>query len=346
MNSVQIEDCKNIGKLSFIHWEKLRNTTILITGATGLIGSNLVNALAYNSKIKGLDLRIILPVRNLSLARRLFNWTDVEFIPYSFESNLDLREDIDFIVHLASPTSSKWFIERPVETILANVEGTNHLLLSAIRLPIQKFVFLSSMEVYGFPQKGHKVKENEIGSFDTMTTRNSYPIAKIASEALCNSYWSEFKVPVVILRATQTFGPGVKYNDGRVFAEFMRCAVEKKDIVLKSEGLTERPYLYTADAISAIIVALISGEAGNCYTVANPNTYCSIKDMACLVAEQIADDQIKVRSDIKEDLSGIGYANTLYMDLDVDRIEKLNWYPTTNLREMFIRMIRGLGTDI
>lgn len=178
-----------------------------------------------------------------------------------------------------------------------------------------------------------------------MNARNSYPIAKIACEALCYSYWSQYNVPIVILRATQTFGPGVKYDDGRVFAQFMRCAVEKTDIILKSEGLTERQYLYTADAVSAILTGMLKGGSGESYSVANPKTYISIRDMAQVVADTIAKGTIKVQFDISEDIEKLGYAATLYMDLDVSRMMNLGWKPEIGLQEMYERMIRGIEED-
>ena len=122
----------------------------------------------------------------------------------------------------------------------------------------------------------------------------------------------------------------------------MRCAVEKKDIVLKSAGLTERPYLYTMDAISAILVSMLNAKPGEAYTVANPETYCSIKDMARIVADEIADGKIKLVFDIVEDIEKLGYAQTLYMDLDVKKIERLGWKPMTGLKSMYERMIRGI----
>lgn len=345
MHKVQIEDCQNVGKLDYIEWEQFRKKTILITGSTGLIGSNLVNALAYNGQAKGLDIKLVLPVRNVSAAEERFSWTGAKIIPYSLGSELKIDESIDYIVHLASPTNSKYFTENPVDTMLDNLEGTRALLEFAKIHQIKKFISLSTMEVYGFPEKGHKVKENELGSFETMNARNCYPIAKIASETLCNSYYTQYGVPAVVLRATQTFGPGVKYDDGRVFAQFMRCAIEKKDIVLKSAGLTERCYLYTADAVSAILVSLLKAKPGQVYTVANPDTYCSIKDMAQMVADKIADGQIKVAFEIVDDIEKLGYAGTLYMDLDVRKIESLGWRSNINLREMFERMIRGIEWD-
>lgn len=339
MNSIQLEDCKKFGNLSFVDWEQFRDTSILITGSTGLIGSNLVNVLAYNSQIKDLNIKIILPVRNQDKAKEMLGWTNADIISYQLGTELMVDNKVDFIVHLASPTDSKHFAEKPVDTMTANIEGYKALLDWASEHPIKKFIGLSTMEVYGSPNKGHQVKENELGSFETMKARNSYPIAKIACEALCYSYYTQYAVPAVVLRATQTFGPGVKYNDGRVFAQFMRCVIEKKDIVLKSSGCTERSYLYTADAVTAILLCLLKGEPGQAYTVANPETYCSIRDMAEMVAQEIAKGQIKVLFDLNEDIEKLGYAGTLFMDLNVDKLMKLGWHPYVDLKDAYMRMI-------
>lgn len=342
MKKIQIEDCQNIGNLEFINWEQFKGCTFLITGSTGLIGQSLVNAIAFNSQEKDLKIKLILPARNTNSAKEQFSWTGADIITYELGTELKLNRSVDYVVHLASPTSSKYFTEKPVNTMLANIEGTRAILDWSFKHPVKKLIFLSTMEVYGFPEKGHKVKENELGSFETMNVRNSYPVAKIACECLCNSYYFQYGVPAVILRATQTFGPGVKYNDERVFAEFMRCAVERRDIILKSTGMTERSYLYTADAVSAILVSLLRAIPGEAYTVANPDTYCSIKDMAQMVAGEIAEGQIKVRFDIVEDIEKLGYANTLFMDLNVDKISRLDWMPCFGLKTMFERMILAL----
>lgn len=341
MTEIQKADFDAISELNYIDWNSLNNKNILITGSTGLIGTNLVLALAYISKKLNIRIKMVLPVRNIQKAKELFHeyMELICLVEYKLGDNLNCSTNINYIVHCASPTSSKDFTQAPVDVLTANIIGTKALLEFARTYPVEKFIYLSSMEVYGFPEKGHEVVETDAGAFNSMKERNSYPIAKIACEALCRSYYTQYSVPTIVLRLTQTFGPGVKYDDGRVFAQFMRCAIEKKDIVLKTKGETERAYLYTADAVSAIITAMLNGQSGEAYSVANPKTYCSIMEMAELVAKDIAEGKIKVLIDISEDISKLGYAETLYMDLNVNKIMSLGWKPRIDMKQMFYNMI-------
>ena len=334
-----IRDMQNICNTKSIDWERLRGKTVLVTGATGLIGTSLVNGLAYASREHGLNIRIICVVRDMKKARRRLHEDAILKMAY-LDQKIELDEPVAYIVHAANPTSSRFFINNPVETIKFAVGSTTSLLELAREKNAEGFVYLSSMEVYGYPEKGHAVSEDEVAGFNTTVTRNCYPQSKQICEMLCKSYQSEYGVPAKIVRLTQTFGPGVEYNDGRVFAEFMRCAVEKKDIILHTTGGTERCYLYTADAATAILTILTKGEPGEAYTAANPNTYCSILDMAKLVAADIADNEIAVK--IEVDNIDRGYASELYMKLDTSKIERLGWKATVDLPEMYLRMIEGM----
>lgn len=332
-------DMQNICNTKSIDWERLRGKTVLVTGATGLIGTSLVNGLAYTSREQGLNIRIICVVRDMKKARRRLHEDAILKMAF-LDQKIEIDEPVAYIVHAANPTSSRFFINNPVETIKFAVGSTTNLLELAREKSAEGFVYLSSMEVYGYPEKGHAVSEDEVAGFNTTVTRNCYPQSKQICEMLCKSYQSEYGVPAKIVRLTQTFGPGVEYNDGRVFAEFMRCAVEKKDIVLRTTGGTERCYLYTADAATAILTILTKGESGEAYTAANPNTYCSILDMAKMVAADIADNEIAVK--IEVDNIDRGYASELYMKLDTSKIERLGWKATVDLPEMYLRMIEGM----
>ncbi len=322
-----------------IEWEKLRERTILVTGATGLIGTTLVNALAYTNKKMSLGIKIIGIGRNIEKAKSKLD-SSIFFQVADVAENINIEESIDYIIHAANPTSSSFFVNNPVETIKIAVNGTMNLLELAKEKKVKGFVYLSSMEVYGHPEKGCKVVESAVGGFDTMVTRNCYPQSKQICEMLCKSYQSEYGIPTTVVRLTQTFGPGVEYTDGRVFAEFMRCAIEKKDIILHTTGGTERCYLYTADAVTAILTVMTKGMPGEAYTVANPKTYCSILDMAKMVADKIAGGEISVKVEV-DDVNR-GYASELHMLLDTEKIENLGWKARTGLVEMYENMIEGL----
>ena len=211
----------------------------------------------------------------------------------------------------------------------------------AKRKNVSGIVYLSSMEVYGAPETDEKIRENHATNLQTTEVRTSYPESKRMCESLCVAYASEYQVPAKIVRLTQTFGPGVNYNDGRVFAEFARCAIEKRNIVLHTKGETKRNYLYTLDAVMAILTVLVKGASGEAYNAANENTYCSIYEMAKLVAKEIANGEIKV--EIKEeDTAKFGYAPPLKMNLDTTKLRALGWNATTNLVEMFTHLIQGM----
>lgn len=312
--------------------EEFKGMNIYITGATGLIGASLVNELlTYN------DVNIILQVRNEAKAKKLFE-DKVKYIVCDLLETPKYEGDIDYIVHCANPTSSQFFVNNPVETINTAVNGTINILKFAKNKAVKGFVFLSTMEVYGFPERGHRVKENEGGSFDSAVVRNCYPLSKQTCESLCVSYASEYGVPARVLRLTQTFGPGIDYNDGRVFAEFARCAIEGRNIVLKTKGETERSYLYTLDAVSAILTVLLKGKDGEIYTAANEDTFCSIYEMARMVADM---GGINVLIE-EQDTSKMGYANTLHMDLDTSKLKSLGWKPKYGLKEMYANLLDSL----
>lgn len=323
------EDMEAISAVDFIPWNQFREKTFFITGGTGLIGSTLISALLYANTKKSLNCRVVALVRDLQKAKEKFaaqlrETENFSFVQGSVENLPVIYEDIDYIVHGASQTASKAFVEHPIETIQTAVYGTDNVLQLAYKKKVQGMAYLSSMEVYGHPPRGHKVTEDETGSFSPMNVRNSYPISKLMCENLCCAYAKEYGVPVSIVRLTQTFGPGVQDSDRRIFAEFGRCIKEKRDIVLKTKGETERSYLYTADAVTAILCILLKGTPGMAYNAADETTYCSIAQMAQKVAEW---GGINVQFEIQDEVN-LGYPKPLYMDLFVEKLKNLGWIPT------------------
>ena len=329
-------------------FDYLKNKSVFITGATGLIGSTLVKALLKENQKNNLNLTVIALIRNQEKADLIFRnhlgadeICSLRYVMGTVESLPQIDLPIDYIVHAASNTSSRAFVDNPVEVVNTAVEGTCNVLNLAKKKNIKKMVYLSTMEVYGYPKRGHKVTEKEIGALSPLSVRNSYPLSKILCENLCVDYANEYNLPVVIARLTQTFGPGVDIeHDQRIFAYFARCIINKEDIILKTKGETERCYLYTEDAVSAILKLLEKGKIGEAYTVADPNTYCSIADMAEVIAKYAG---VKVGYEL-QDSNSSGFANTLYMNLDTSKMELLGWKPKgLSLLEIYKKMICTTG---
>lgn len=337
------EDLAVISQADYISWDKIKGKNVLVTGGTGLIGSTLIKALCYASTVKGLQVKIFALVRNLEKAERMLGHENgsLHFIKGSVENLPVINVPIDYIIHGASPTASLFFVQHPVETIQIAVKGTSYLLKLAREKAVKSFVYLSSMEVYGAPQADTLIPESQGCTLDSMAVRSCYPIAKRLCENLCASYAQEYHVPAKVIRLAQTFGPGVLKDDKRVFAEFARDAMEGKDIVLQTAGTSRREYLYTADAVSAILTVLLNGAEGQVYNAGNPGTYCSIVEMAQMIVQKIAQNKIQVHmppiTEGKDNNSKFPPAHHLH--LDVSKLKELGWEPTRGLKEMYERMI-------
>lgn len=340
------KDLDDIINIDFINWDLLRNKTVLVTGATGLIGSQLVMSLLNANAEKNLDLKVIAVVRNKQKAEKIFKYADdksLEFIVQDILKPFNIESTVDYIVHGASMTGSKDFVDYPVETIKTAIQGTENILELAKGKSIDGMVYLSSLEVYGVVDFSiDKVTEDMFGTIDPMSVRSSYSEGKRMVECLCSSYASEYKIPIKVARLCQTFGAGVNYSDNRVFAQFARSIIEGKDIVLKTDGSTERNYCYIRDAIAGILTLLLNGESGQAYNIANKDTLISIRGMAEMLIEKYPESGSKLVFDIAEDATKLGYNPKVKMNLDTQKIEKLGWKAEVGLEVMFEHLIESM----
>lgn len=322
--------------------ERLAGKRLLISGATGLIGSVLVRTvLAYNEKSEK-KIALVLPVRDTQKAARMFHGcaeSGAEIMCADVREPLCMDGKIDYIIHAAGETASRSFVENPVEVLGTTIGGTVHMLKLAVEKKAKGFVYLSTMEVYGAPEDGVRITETSGAVLDPMKPRSSYPEGKRAAESYVAAFAAEYGVPGVSLRLTQTFGPGVAYSDARMFQSFARASAEGRDIVLFTEGKTMRSYLYTADAAAAVFKVLFAGTPGEAYNCANEATYCSVRQMAEMIAAR-SEKGCSVRVEPR-DTSEMGFAPVLYMDLDTGKLRGIGWSPRFGLDMMLDRLMQA-----
>ncbi len=341
------EDLDGIIADKNIEWKKLDGKTVLVTGATGLIGSNVVNALLYYGEESDNPPRVVALVRNQEKARHIYEkqlatcGSRISFIVGDIRESKKYEGNIDYIVHAASETASVNFIKRPVETIQTAFLGTQNMLELAREKRVRAFLYLSSMEAYGFPATEQLLTEDAPAYFSSSAIRSSYPEGKRVSEMLTAAYVSEYGVPACSVRLAQTFGPGISRDDGRVFADFALKAIRGKDIVLVTPGNSARMYLYTADAVRAILTVLLKGKPGECYNAANEVTYCSIIEMARMVAAVFSRGKSDVRFSVDADAAR-KYSPVHNLKLDTTKLKSLGWKASVDLEQMYSRMIEAM----
>lgn len=341
MMSMMEQDCLVLAHDAQLPWEELQGKAVVVTGATGLIGKSLVGALLAREKEEpsGLSIRVL--VRDERKARAHFgDCRALRIAPWDASRPFEGLESIDqadFIFHCANMTSSAAFVERPVDVIGTTVGGA-HAMLELARKTGASLCMLSTMETYGEVDVEGPVREDQGGFLDAMVVRNSYPEAKRLDEALSAAYASQYGVDVKVVRLTQTFGPGVAADDGRVFAYFARCAVRGEDIVMLTEGTKRNAYLYTADAVRALLCVAVRGTAGQAYNAANDETFCAVRDMASLVASEFGAGRMQVRFEL-DPQAATRFRRGSVLQLDTSTLRALGWKPQVGLAEMYRRMI-------
>ena len=322
----------------------LKNSSIFVTGATGLLGSQILLFLDYLNRTENYSMTLIGLIRNEDKAKKVFgnSYQNITFINGDVLKLPEIPQHIDYIIHGASVTSSLDFVSKPVETIDIAINGTMNILRFAEAKNVKSMVYLSSMEVFGITDGKDKVSESDYGYIDILNTRSSYSESKRLCECLCHSFSKEFSLPVKIARLTQTLGAGIDYNDTRVAAQFARAVIEGHDIVLKTTGATKRPVIYTSDAISAILTVLLKGTDGQAYTAANEDTFYTIRETAEMIVSEIANGKIKLVFDIKGVPQEYAPNLNLNLNLDTSLLRSLGWSAKVGLKEAYERMIKGM----
>lgn len=316
--------------LERINIDMFYQKSVIITGAVGMVGSCLVDALMQRNKNGSVFCNVFAVGRNVSSAQERFNaycyYPGFTFIEQDISRPINNFPDhADYIIHAASNADPVSFSKRPVDVLLSNIIGTENLLNYGISHGMSRFLFVSSGEMYGQPdEQMNDFVENYCGPIDHSDFRSCYPTGKRAAEVLCQSYLHQYNADIVITRPCHLFGPTMTRKDSRAVTEFLWSAVDRRDITLKSAGLVERSHCYILDAASAMLTVLASGECGEAYNIADPEYQMTIRDFAMKASSA---GGCKVVFEHPNDIEFKGYSKIKRSVLDATKLLQLGWIP-------------------
>ena len=325
MNIIDNEEFEKMLK-QFPYFSVLDNKSILITGASGLIAFSLIKFLYWLKKEKKIRINIIAVVRNKNkfMDKTIGDMPDITVIEKDVVKGVAEIDDlkVDYVIHAASNAHPKAYVENPVDTMLANLQGTINYLEFFKYSSSVKFMYISSSEIYGDNNTGLPLVEDNYGCIDTLNVRSSYSESKRAAETLCIAYSKQFNINTVIARPGYVYGPSINSESSRADAEFINRATNGSNIVMKSKGSQLRSYCYVQDCVTALIHILIYGERNNCYNVASEINNISLRDFA----EKIANHSgVSVEYQIGDDKDLTMYNKIENSILDISKIKKLGW---------------------
>lgn len=317
--------------------DSLLNSRITITGATGVIGREIVDILMFDNKANSSNITIQAVGRSKTKINSVFSEYvgNNNFVAYDYT---DMSEGIfisDYVIHCASVTTSKIFVEKPIEVLEESFNLTKLTLDYSAKFA-KKYIYVSSVEAYGMPRDGQEIfKESDCGYNLTTDVRNSYPIAKNMCEMLTTAYQKEKGLYSIIVRPAKAYGLTFPSDDNRVFVDFAKKGINNSEIVLHSDGKQKFSYIYVMDLAIGMLYALINGNNNEIYNITDNNSIATISDLANIFATKCG---VKVVYDIMP-TEATGYAKIRHCVVDAEKFLSLGYTPQIDLETGISRLI-------
>ena len=320
--------------LNYCQWmDCFRDKAILITGATGLICSVVVDLLLRYSELNNGCVRVYVAGRAEEKVRRRFEryYKQDYFVYVQYDATQEnaFEFECDYVIHgagLAFPSSISKY---PIETIISSFSGMKELLDYALEQKVKKVLFISSSEIYGRRLDVEAYKEEDYGYVDVLHPRAAYPVGKQAAEALCIAYSTEKGVPICIARPGHIYGPTATVEDNRVSSIFAYQVARGESPVLKSKGEQRRSYCYVFDCASGLLKILEKGDSGCAYNVADNSSRVSIYEMSKMYAD-CGNVEVQFAIPTLEEANAFNPMD--HSCLDAGKLYRLGWNPLFDVK--------------
>lgn len=334
--------------LEFIHQailsEQLYQKSFLITGGTGFIAKNIIRFLLYLNTQHHYQCHIYVICRNEQKSNDLFSNYSHEYLHFIIQDIRDkiiLDKKVDYVFHCASPSSTRYFYTNPADIISTNMIGTYHILEFAKQYKPAGILFFSSGAVYGDLSQSHGlIKESSLIPQEPLITAHSYSMGKIGAESLCAAYHKQYDAAVKIVRIGHTYGPGIDLNDGHIYSDIVKSFIQKRNLVIQSNGAAFRAFCYITDAIIAFFKILIYGENGTAYNMANNKNAYSINELAHILTRDVFPER---NLKVIHKTAPLSCKNKVY--LDITKLSALGWQAQVDISEGFRKTVRSFEED-
>ena len=307
---------------------------ILVTGGAGFIGTNLVEKfIEKQHKVIVIDNLLTGSKKNLE---HFFDSENFSFIEFDVQNHIEVAEDLDYVLHLASPASPKAYTQYPINTLKAGSIGTINT-LGLAKAKNAKYLLTSTSEIYGDPLVSPQ-PESYWGNVNPNGTRSMYDEAKRFAEAAVSSYNRIYDLDTRILRLFNTYGPKMKINDGRVVTNFIYQAITGNDITIYGQGNQTRSFCYIDDTVSGILKAMESDNS-EVFNIGNPNEITILQ-----LAEKII-ELTNSKSEIK--FVKLPEDDPMQRKPDISKANnKLDWFPKVSLEDGLKKTIEWVENSI
>lgn len=348
-NQIYLEDMEAI-YLSRNGWSEFNNSSVYISGASGMIASYICMFLIYLNEKHGFNISIYAGVRNLKKAEKKFgeyiNKNYFKLITSDVNQGISDEIDVDYIIHAASLASPQFYGKMPVETVLPNIIGTYKLLEYSKQKNVKSFLFFSSGAVYGTIDNCDSIREEMAGEFDYLQTGNFYGESKRCGEMMTRAFWLEYGVPAKSIRIHHSYGPTMDIeNDSRVFSEFVGNIINGQNIVMKSKGTAKRAFCYMSDAVSAMYKVLLDGTNGESYNMGNDVEFITISDLAERLVSLFPEKELIVEFKDRIDDGYVASNSVKTVTVDLTKIRSIGWEPKVSVDEGFYRTVKAIEIE-